>query len=261
MIRHQIGNSKGNYHYNAYIYRHAAWMPHFHGSFELMYVSEGSVSISVNGVPETLNQGELILLCPYTVHSLTVEHGQVWVGVFSEDFVFSYAKKHRHAQYAKFRCDADAEAFLKSHLFFQGQPERFLCISCLYLVCSQCQKHALLHTAGQNTPFIHKVITYVSENISKDLSLQDIAHSMNYEYHYFSALFNRSFSMNFKSFLHLLRIENACALLSDSRYTVTQVSRACGFASIRNFNRVFQKVCHCTPLQYRTAHCGKEIPV
>ena len=261
MIRHQIGNSKGNYHYNAYVYDHTAWPPHFHGSYELIYGMEGSVSISVNGVPETLNRGELLLLCPYTVHSLTVDGGKVWVGVFSEDFVSSYSQKFRYSQYEKFRCAPDSEDFLKNRLFFQGQPERFLCISCLYLVCSECQKHALLHTAGQNTPFIHKVITYVSENISKDISLKDIAASMNYEYHYFSTLFNQSFSVNFKSFINLLRIENACALLSDSKNNITQVSRACGFASIRNFNRVFRNICNCTPLQYRKAHYSANSPL
>ncbi len=257
MILHQISNSQGNYHYNGIVYHHTAWRPHFHGSFELMYVTEGTVSISVNGVADTLSPGELILISPYTVHSLRLDQGQVWVGVFSEDHVASFAQKHKYTQYGKFRCPEDIETALKTQLFFQGTPPRFLRIACLYLVCHWCLENAKPHYSGQNNQFLYDVITYVAQNIEKNITLGDIAREMNYEYHYFSTLFNQSFSVNFKSFLNLLRIEQACALLSDSKYTVTQVSEACGFASIRNFNRVFQKVCSCAPLEYRKVHCNR----
>lgn len=92
MILHQVSNSRGNYNYNAYIYRNASWTPHFHGNYELIYVFEGTANISVNGIADVLCQGELILLPPYTVHSLDITDGKTWVGVFSEDFIASFAK-------------------------------------------------------------------------------------------------------------------------------------------------------------------------
>ena len=251
MILHQIGNSQSNYHYNAYIYQNCYWEPHFHKSFELIYVIDGTARISVNGVRETLNAEELILLCPYTVHSLHVENSQVWVGVFSEDFVSAYAEKNKQTQYTKFRCDPEAMEILNNHLFVPGTPDRFLCISCLYWVCHICSKKADLYSSSQNNTFISDVISYVSQNISKGISLKDIATAMNYEYHYFSTQFNQAFSLNFKSFINLLRIENACAMLVDNKNTITNVCESCGFGSIRNFNRVFKAVCGCTPQEYR----------
>ncbi|MBQ2705150.1 MAG: helix-turn-helix transcriptional regulator [Clostridia bacterium] len=251
MILHQVDNSRGNYHYNSYIYDDILWPAHFHGSFELMYVIEGSVDISVNGVTDILQQGELILISPYNIHSLKVIEGKTWVGVFSEDFVTSYAKKHKSTQYSKFKCNTDIEEILKKLLFTLENHDRYLCISLLYMVCNECVKNAHLHNSQQSNEFIHNVITYISENISKDISLKDIASKMNYEYHYFSCLFNQCFSTNFKSFINLLRIEKACALLKESKCTITSVSEACGFASIRNFNRVFKSVCDCTPQEYR----------
>ena len=251
MILHQIGNSQGNYHYNAFIYQDCYWAAHFHSSFELIYVLEGSASITVNGISDTLHKGELILLCPYTVHSLRLNDSKVWVGVFSEDFVISYAPKHKQTQYSTFRCDPETEEVLKKHLFIEGTPDRYLCISCLYMVCHNCIRNACLHNSSQNNAFISAVISYVSQNITKDISLKDIAQSMNYEYHYFSSLFNETFSLNFKSFINQLRIENSCAMLADSKKTITYISEACGFTSIRNFNRVFKRICGCTPQEYR----------
>ena len=251
MILHQIGNSQSNYHYNAYIYQSCYWEPHFHKSFELIYVIDGTASISINGTPETLNAGELILLCPYIVHSLRVENSHVWVGVFSEDFVSAYAGKYKQIQRTKFTCEPEAQEVLVKHLFTHETPERFLCISCLYLVCHICNKNAQLYNSSLNNTFVSDVLSYVSQNISKDISLKEIAAAMNYEYHYFSTLFNQAFSLNFKSFVNLLRIENACSMLTDSQNTITTVCEACGFGSIRNFNRVFKAVCGYTPQEYR----------
>lgn len=254
MILHQVANSRGNYNYNAYIYRNIYWAPHFHGNYELIYVFEGTANISVNGTADILCQGELILLPPYTVHSLHITEGITWVGVFSEDFISSYAKKYKYVRYSKFKCSADIEEILKKYLFFQGKPERFMHISCLYMVCNECVKNGVPHSTSQNYHFIYEVVNFISENLSHEIALNDIADAMNYEYHYFSSLFHQYFSMNFKSFINLLRFERSCALLSDKENSITSVAEACGFGSIRNFNRVFKKLSGYTPREYKNQH-------
>ena len=251
MILHQINNSRSNYNYNAYIYYDIFWQPHFHANFELMYVYEGSAEISINGISDTLCKGELVLLSPYTVHSFTIKGGKTWVGVFSEDYISSFSKKYKYVKFSKFRCSSGIEKILQTYLFYQGTPERFMCMSCLYMVCYECLNNASHSAAEQNNKFIEKVVTYVCENLSKDIDLKGTAEFMNYEYHYFSSLFNQSFAMNFKDFLNRLRIEKACELLREDENSVTNIAQYCGFGSIRNFNRAFKKVCGCTPCEYK----------
>ncbi|MBE6639725.1 MAG: helix-turn-helix domain-containing protein [Ruminococcaceae bacterium] len=254
MILHQVSNSLGNYNYNAFVYRDTNWEAHFHGNFELIYVFEGTANITVNGISDTLQESELILLPPHTVHSLQVTSSKVWVGVFSEDFIDIYAKKYKYVRYSKFKCREDIEEILKKHLFFQGVPERFLHISCLYMVCNECIKNAVVYNQGQNHKFISEVVTYISKNLNYDITLKETAESLNYEYHYFSSLFHQYFCMNFKSFINLFRFEKACALLTDKENSVTYVAESCGFGSIRNFNRVFKKLSGYTPREYKDQH-------
>ncbi len=250
MILHQVTNSRGNYNYNAFIYNNIYWVPHFHGNFELIYVYEGNVNISLNGVAEVLHKGELILIPPYTVHSLDVKCGKTWVGVFSEDYIYSYCKKYKYVKYSKFKCGDDVEKILQNHLFYEGVPDRFMRISCLYMVCNECIKNATLCDSEQNNTFVHRVVTYVCDNLSGDVELKDIADFMNYEYHYFSSLFNQYFGISFKGFVNQLRVEKACALLSENENSITYIAQFCGFGSIRNFNRVFKNLCGCTPREY-----------
>lgn len=103
----------------------------------------------------------------------------------------------------------------------------------------------------RNGEFMYKIIEYVSENISENITLGDIADSFGYERHYFSSLFHECFSMNFKSFINIFRVENACRLLSDKSLNITHIASECGFGSIRNFNRIFKNMCGITPGEYR----------
>lgn len=254
MILHQVSNSYGNYNYNAYIYHNTSWPSHFHGNFELIYVFNGKTTISVNGEINELNKGELLILPPYTVHSINIFDSKTWIGVFSEDFIISFIKKHKYFQYSKFKCAPNIEEILKKHLFVQSKPDHFLLISYLYMVCNECVNNATLINVDINKNFIYKVINYIADNIDQDITLKNISDSMNYEYHYFSSLFNFYFSMNFKTFLNQLRFEKACALLCSNEKNITAIAQACGFGSIRNFNRVFKKISGVTPKEYKINH-------
>lgn len=252
LISHQISNSLGNYNYNAYLYHNTQFAPHFHGNFELIYVFSGTSEITVNSVEETLADGELILIPPYSVHSLSVGEGKIWVGVFSPDFVCAYSEKYMYVKYSKFKCDPQIEKFLKEQLFFQGCPAHFLQISCLYMVCNECVKHAEIIQGEQYGIFIHDTVSYISENLTRDICLKELAAALNYEYHYFSSLFHQSFGIHFKSFVNYYRFDKACSLLSNKENSITDIAQRCGFGSIRNFNRVFKKLSGYTPGEYRS---------
>ena len=254
MILHQISNSRGNYNYNAFLYTDKQWDAHFHRNYELVYVFGGTVVLVANGAEEVLEAGEMILIPPQTVHSLRIRGGKTWIGVFSEDFVVSFAKKYSEVRFSKFRCEEELDTLLRKHLFYEGQPDHFRLIALLYAVCDACVKYAVPCDTEQNNRFIFEVISYISENIGRELSLKDVAEEMNYEYHYFSALFHRYFGMNFKNFINLFRFEQACEQLTREGSSITAVAESCGFGSIRNFNRVFKKLSGCTPKEFK----GKE---
>ena len=249
---HQPTNSRKNFNYNAFIYSDRVWESHFHGNYELIYAMEGSTELTLNGCSEVLREGELILLSPYAVHSFTVPPtAKAWVGVFSDEFISQFAVKYMGVQFSKFTCKKEIETILRDGLFFAGVPDRYLCISYLYMVCSECIRGAKRINSVKDTKFMTNVISFISENIEYDLTLRDVAEKCNYEYHYCSAVFHQCFSMNFKEFINLFRVERACKLLGSGDMRITDIYRKCGFSSIRNFNRVFKKNVGCTPNEYR----------
>lgn len=252
MIIHQITNSYQNFNYNAFIYRNLTYNKHFHGNYELIYVTEGRIHITSGKTDTFLSQGELLLISPYTIHSFEIDKSsEAWIAVFSDDFISSFAQINKTVEYSKFRPEAEKEAFLKKNLFFAGKPEHYTLIACLYLVCNECIKNAVPYDKGRDGIFIYKIIEYVSENFNANITLEDIANKLGYEKHYFSSLFHKCFSMNFLSFVNIFKIEAACRLLTDKKLDITYISAAGGFGSIRNFNRVFKQILGMTPGEYQ----------
>ncbi len=252
MIIHQPTNSQGNYNYNAFIYTDTIYEPHFHGNLELIYVSKGKMQLIINGISQELEPGDLYLIFPYTIHSFYIDKDTTaWVGVFSGDFVNSFYSKNYFLVYKKFRCEKSVEDFLVKHLFYQGTPDKYMLKACLYMVCNECVKNAQKEERNHHSGFREKVIRYISEHMNEELSMQQLAQDLNYEYHYFSYLFQQCFSIHFKSFLNMLRFEQACKLLSDDSCKITKICDECGFGSLRNFNRVFKALSGFTPSEYR----------
>ena len=76
-----------------------------------------------------------------------------------------------------------------------------------------------------------KVLDYIYENYSEELSLPFVASKFGYTTNYFSTLFNKFTAMNFNDYVNWVRYNKAVILLNDSKngYTVTEVSNICGF--------------------------------
>ena len=103
-MRHQTFNSIGSYIYNGIIYENFEFRhPNFHNSFELYYIIEGDLTAQVNASNIELSAGDLLLILPNMPHSLH-KHGEnrFFVGVFTADFIPSYAKSALHAPFTKF---------------------------------------------------------------------------------------------------------------------------------------------------------------
>lgn len=259
MILHQVDNSAGNYNYNAYTYSNMIFPTHFHGNYELIYTIKGIAEIIVNGCSYILENGECIVVSPYSTHSLNIsKNTTAWVGVFSKDYILDFANKYPFAVFSKFKLDKQIEDFLLNNLFCGQKPDILLITGCLYLVFEQCLKYGKIFTQSDNIDFIKDVISHITENLANNVTMKETADKLNYEYHYFSALFNKYFSINFKRFINILRFEQACEILRKKEISVTDVCNECGFESIRNFNRIFKEFSGMTPGEYRKS-CNRQV--
>lgn len=96
-----------------------------------------------------------------------------------------------------------------------------------------------------------KVINFLEENFSKDISLEDAAREVNMSYHYFSKFFKEQVGENFVDYLTNLRIRKAKELLKNSSLSVKEVSYKVGYSDPNYFSKIFKKVTGVTPTEFK----------
>lgn len=253
MLFHQEHNSKGNYNYNAFQYFNAHWAPHFHKNFEIIYVMDGQLGLSVNGNYFCMRRGDYALVLSNQIHSVTPESPcSYFIIVFSEQYVPLFAKsvKNMQAKRSVFRCPEEIDAFISSNLIV-GDGSLMMKKACFYALCDQFMKQAdLSEKVGRNDELIGKILDYIAEHYRQPLSLTSVAETFGYEYHYLSRMLNKDYGISFSRMVNEYRIDHALRLLEETELSITEIASESGFQSIRSFNHVFRSAVGHAPCEH-----------
>ena len=98
---------------------------------------------------------------------------------------------------------------------------------------------------------VYQVVCYIAENFKNSISLSEMAKELGVSKYVLSRVFSKVFYRNFNQYLNEIRLDYACALLTYTNETITDVAMNAGFESQRTFNRVFREQFKKTPRDYR----------
>jgi AraC-like DNA-binding protein len=111
---------------------------------------------------------------------------------------------------------------------------------------------------------INRAIDFLIYNLTEDIRLSDIARRCGMSDSAFSRFFKKNTGHGFVRYVNRMRVNRACALLTETEMPVTDICFATGFNNLSNFNRQFLAVCGMTPSEYRrhsrrNARCSTEL--
>ena len=92
---------------------------------------------------------------------------------------------------------------------------------------------------------------YIQSHYMYDISMQDVAQTMNYSEAYFSKLFKQCFQKNFTAYLTEFRVNEAKRQLRQPTINVKDVGKAVGYADSNYFTKVFRRITGMSPTEYR----------
>lgn len=92
---------------------------------------------------------------------------------------------------------------------------------------------------------------YISENINKSLTLNEISLIAGFSKNYFARIFKVQYGVNPMQFHTDLRIERAKQLLTFSEMNVTEIAIELGYMNIHTFSRAFRKSTAMSPTSFR----------
>ena len=135
-------------------------------------------------------------------------------------------------------------------------PPLFALKACLYGICAEFEAVAVWQKKEQNKALIFRIISYVEENYTENITLQTLAEALSYEYHYLSRVLRENLHIRFRTLVNQYRCEKAKELISTCDLPLSEIAMNCGFQSLRSFNRVFLELTGDTPSHVRNGTGG-----
>ena len=99
---------------------------------------------------------------------------------------------------------------------------------------------------------ISKSISYLRENLSENIRLNDLACVAGYSLSRFKSKFRSETGITPAEYIALQKIEYAKHKLTETDISITDLAYSLGFSSSNYFSTVFKKYCTITPRKYRS---------
>jgi AraC-like DNA-binding protein len=247
----------------------------WHREPELVYVTKGSAECIVNGEELTLEEGGFILLNSEDVH-LVRPVGESSCSLLSMIFSLEYIKLFRNSvDGILFDLESDKEVKQKINSLLGDIAKSFenkssynslLQIAYVnhiyYLILEHCVCYKRLPASSglpkRDFSYAKTAISYINENYTREITLDEISMIVNLSPSYFSKYFKKVTQISYSEYLANLRLEKAIQDMLENNTSVSAAALRNGFANVKSFITQCKKVYKCTPAQYKKRITEKE---
>lgn len=101
------------------------------------------------------------------------------------------------------------------------------------------------------SPAVAKARRFIAENLTEELTLDQVARAANTSPFYFCKIFKSATGLTFTDYVARARIEQTKQLLLNPHTRISEAAYAAGFQSLSQFNRVFRRIVGEAPTDYR----------
>ena len=238
-------------------------MPHFHSSVEFVYVTQGELRASLNGVSSVVNANQLLMVSSYMAHRYeTVSSSEAIILIVPLDFIPSYQKLLMQNDFNQSVYEDDS--LENSELLHcmkilsrdQGNEHKLsipIVKGYIYVILGMLvEAVGLTAKKSESTHNIAKdILIYLQANYPSKVSLQEMARNFGYSPSRFSHIFNSYFNCTIADYVNSLRCRHASGLLIDESVSIGNAAITSGFTSMRSFYRSFKHYFGVTPSEYR----------
>lgn len=224
-------------------------------SYELIFVLDGTVAITEDGVEYELHENQMLLLQPGLPHAGTRPTDEpvafYWFH-FCTDAPVPF-KLDTGADYY------DVKALLKRLLHIANTPlyPPTACDAAGLLVFHELCRRAA--GAASGNALANRITEYVRINSQRKLSVRDIANTFGYNPDHISKLFYKNFHVGLKEHIVQQRLHLAKDLLLTTNLSVKQIAARLDWPNENLFIKFFLYHEEVSPARFRELYCGTHL--
>lgn len=253
---------------------------HWHPETEIFFITSGKMSFQVDGEQFILEEGDILLIKPNTLHGSHDSFGtqlQFRAVVFDYAFLAGIGNDRIEQEYLRPLLLEDTGRYL---LFRKNQMEnrtlyeilnriyevycrggkgyeillRSLLLQAVYEVILQKGETKIHRSGTRKCKMIRRIVEYVEQNYMHRISLGQLADHLSVSEGYLCRFFKENFRMTFVEYVQRLRMQKAERLLIETDEPIGKIALDVGFGSGNYFATEFGKLYHTTPQKYRKGH-------
>jgi AraC-like DNA-binding protein len=253
---------------------------HFHPEIELLYCIKAKGTNFVGNFINPIEEGEVLLFGSNLPHTrqrdkeyyklFPDEKIQTIVVQFKEDFLgdsFYLVKEFAHIKQLLEKAQQGLKLFGETK---KEVCERLINLTCLSGAMAILELLAILDLIAKADEFsylnpvsylkkvndkdskkINTIYSYTSQHFQEAVSLTVVAELINLTPSAFCRYFKARTRKSYFDYLSEVRISYACELLMENQLDISEVCFASGFNSFSNFHKLFRRIVHLTPTEYR----------
>ena len=134
---------------------------------------------------------------------------------------------------------------------YETDQIRFPVVTAFKVLLPQISKSPLLLTLPRpNDPRLQKTLTYLKDNLNKNISLTEIASHLGMSQRSLHRLFRSDINMTFIHYYTLLRMFKALEFVLEKKHTIGEIALMVGYSSLPTFSNTFLKILGKRPSEY-----------
>lgn len=106
-------------------------------------------------------------------------------------------------------------------------------------------------TRQKKLSLAEKVINYIQDNFSNELSNEEIGKQFNYHPNYINRVIQKHTGQSLHQYVLSCRAAKALEMLQTSGMSVTEVAEKVGFSSIKHFSQTFKSIYGYSPIHFK----------
>lgn len=250
-----------------------------HNFWELVYIDAGVAGVTADDKEYTLKQGEVIFHKPNEYHNIST------VDVFANSVIVGFGCNSKLMDFFKNKIltlnsyeKGLLSAIIEEGSSAYGETMSEVICPCLpenksetvgsdqiikqnleLLLLSLIKNNQSVKTQ-KNQPepvryehsenLVEGIRAYVKDNLCRNITLDDIANEFYFSKTYIKTVFRQKTGKSIIKYVIELKIEQGKKLISQGRYSITEIAYKLGFSSLHYFSRLFKLYTRMTPTEY-----------
>jgi xylan 1,4-beta-xylosidase len=244
------------------------WNP----QLKVVYVLNGEIEITVNDQKFLLKENQLIVINPYTIHSIST--GSFCIGIFLFNITIldpSIMKDSLQIDCNSITTNDENQLYQVKHILarimklnlssgqfkYMDLSNKSLAYELIYeLITKFSVKNHSEEYSRHNSQLkrMEEILKFINLHYAENISLNQLSEHFFITVPYLSRLFKKFIKMNFSDYLNNIRLSHAITYLGNPSITIDNISEICGFPNSRSFVAAFKKEYHMYPSAYRKGH-------